>query len=260
MPQWDAKDYAKNSGAQQGWAFELMEKLDLEGDERILDIGCGNGKVTAALADRVPDGKVVGIDSSADMIGFSQESHAPYGPRLCFEVADAAALGFDGEFDIVFSNAALHWVQDHPAVIQGIARALSPGGRVLLSFGGKGNVADVIEAAHTLTRELDWAPYFEDGFFIYSFLGPEDWKPWLAEAGLEALRLELVPKDMVHTPEKFKGWLRTTWMRHTQRVPEEKREQFLDEFVEHYLDRCPPDAEGFVHTQMIRLEVEACRL
>lgn len=259
MPQWDAKDYAKNSGAQQGWAVELMGKLRLDGDERILDIGCGDGKVTVALADRVPDGAVVGIDSSNEMIGFAQESHASYGPRLAFEVGDAAELHFEREFDVVFSNAAIHWVPDHQAVVQGISRALRPGGQVLLSFGGKGNVVDLIEAAKSLTDEPAWAPYFEDASSTYTFRGPEDWTPLLTDAGLEAVRVELVPKDMVHTPDNFKGWLRTTWMLLTQRVPEENREQFLDEFVRHYLDRCPPDAEGLVHARMVRLEVEACK-
>jgi len=259
MYQWNPKDYAQNSGAQQGWAGELMERLHLSGDERILDIGCGDGKVSAALADRVPDGAVVGIDSSADMIRFAQERHASSTPRLDFEVCDAAALQFENEFDVVFSNAALHWVQDHPAVVQGIARALRPGGRVLLSMGGKGNVAEVIASTQSLAKEPDWAPYFEDAFFTYSFHAPEDYQAWLSDEGLEAVQLELVPKDMVHTRDKFTAWIRTTWIRHTQRVPEDRREQFISDLVSHYLQRCPPDSEGLVHTQMVRLEVEATK-
>ncbi len=259
MYQWNPKDYAQNSGAQRGWAVELMERLQLSGDERILDIGCGDGKVSAALADRVPDGAVVGIDSSADMIRFARESHASYGPRLIFEVCDAAALQFENEFDVVFSNAALHWVRDHPAVVQGIARALRPGGRTLLSMGGKGNVAEVIAATQSLAKAPDWAPYFKDAFFTYSFHAPEDYQAWLSDAGLEAVRLELVPKDMVHTREKFTAWIRTTWIRHTQRVPEDRREQFISDLVDHYLGRCPPDPQGLVHTHMVRLEVEATK-
>lgn len=257
MHQWDPNDYAQNSGAQQGWAEEFMERLHLTGDERILDIGCGDGKVSAALADRVPDGAVVGIDSSAEMIRFARENHASHGPRLEFEVCDAAALHFENEFDIVFSNAALHWVQDHAAVARGIARALRPGGRVLLSMGGKGNVSEVIAAVQRLTKEPPWAPYFEDAFFTYAFHAPEDYQDWLTAAGLDPVRLELAPKDMVHTREKFTGWIRTTWIRHTQRVPEDRRERFVDELVGRYLERCPPDAQGLVHSHMVRLEVEA---
>ena len=259
MYQWNPKDYAQNSGAQRGWAEDLMERLHLSGDERILDIGCGDGKISAALADHVPDGAVLGIDRSADMIRFAQERHASSTPRLDFEVCDAAALQFENEFDVVFSNAALHWVQDHPSVVQGIARALRPGGRVLLSMGGKGNVAEVIASTQSLAKAPDWAPYFEDAFFTYSFHATEDYQAWLSDEGLEAVRLELVPKDMVHTREKFTAWIRTTWIRHTQRVPEDRRERFISDLVDHYLMRCPPDPEGLVHTRMVRLEVEATK-
>lgn len=259
MHRWDPKDYAQNSGAQQGWAEDLMERLRLSGDERILDLGCGDGKVSAALADRVPDGAVLGVDSSADMIRFARENLASRAPRLNFEECDAAALHFENEFDVVFSNAALHWVQDHPAVVRGIARALRPGGRILLSMGGEGNVAEVIAATRSLTKEPAWAPYFEDAFFTYAFHGPEDYKGWFKGAGLEPVRLELVPKDMIHTREKFTAWIRTTWIRHTQRVPEDRRERFISDLVDHYLRRCPPDSEGLVHTHMVRLEVEATK-
>ena len=257
MYQWDPKDYMQNSGAQQTWAEELMDKLHLAGNERILDLGCGDGKITSALADCVPDGTVVGIDSSASMIRFAQDSHAAYGPRLKFEECDAAALHFEDEFDVIFSNAALHWVQDHPAVVQSIARALRPGGHALLSMGGQGNVAEVIAAAQSLTQEPAWAPYFEDAFFAYAFHAPEDYQQWLTGAGLKPLRLELVPKDMVHAPEKFKGWIRTTWIHYTQHVPGNLRDHFVDDLVDRYLDRRPPDPQGLIHTQMVRLEVEA---
>ena len=257
MYQWDPKDYAQNSGAQRGWAEELMEKLQLRGDERILDIGCGDGKVSAALADRVPDGTVLGIDSSADMIRFANDTYGSRAPHLVFENCDAAALHFENEFDVVFSNAALHWVQDHAAVVRGIARALRPGGRVLLSMGGKGNVTEVLAAVQSLIEEPAWAPYFKDAFFSYSFRSPEDYEARLCAEGLEPVWLNLAPKDMVHTREKFAAWIRTTWIRHAQRVPEDLRERFVSEFVDRYLERCPPDAEGLVHTHMVRLEVEA---
>lgn len=240
MYQWDPKDYARNSGAQQAWADDLMERLHLNGHERILDIGCGDGKVSASLAERVPVGTVVGIDSSAEMIRYANDTYRSRVPRLIFEECDAAKLRFENEFDVIFSNAALHWVQDHRAVVQGIARALRPGGRILLSMGGKGNVTQVIDAVQSLTEEPAWAPYFKDAFFTYSFRGPEDYRVWLTSAGFEPGRLELVPKDMVHTRDKFTAWIRTTWIRHAQRVPEDLRELFVEEFVNRCLERCPP--------------------
>ena len=111
---WDAEEYAKNSAAQLGWAQELIAKLALKGDEFILDIGCGDGKVSAELARRVPRGGVTGIDSSLDMIQKARSAF-PATANLSFALKDAREFGFESRFDVVFSNATLHWVKDHPA-------------------------------------------------------------------------------------------------------------------------------------------------
>jgi trans-aconitate methyltransferase len=169
------------------------------------------------------------------MVRFARDRFKDRFPSLSFEQADAAALRFDNEFDVIFSNAALHWVQDHVSVVQGIARALRPGGRVLLSMGGQGNVAEVIAAVQELIQQPTWAHYFKDWFFTYAFHPPKHYQEWLTGAGLEPVRLELVPKDMVHTPEKFTAWIRTTWLRYTQRVPEYLRDRFVAEFVARHL-------------------------
>ncbi|MDO9324388.1 MAG: class I SAM-dependent methyltransferase, partial [Methanoregula sp.] len=130
---WNAADYSHSSPAQQQWARELVAKLRLNGNERVLDIGCGDGKVTAAIAASVPDGTVTGIDSSPEMIRFAQE-HFPrrIHRNLTFILRDASHLDFFEEYDIVFSNAALHWIFDHKPLLSGIARSLSPGGRLLI--------------------------------------------------------------------------------------------------------------------------------
>lgn len=250
-------DYANNSGAQQAWAEELIGRLDLTGDESILDIGCGDGRMTAVLAERVPEGRVLGIDSSAEMIRFAREGFGDREPQLSFEHIDAGAIPFEDQFDLIYSNAALHHVQDHIPVVQGIAGALRKGGRCMLSMGGRGNVAETSAAVRSLIDSPPWAEYFGQEVFTYNFYGPDDYEGWLGDAGLEPLRLELVPKDMVHTREKFTAWIRTTWIRYTHRVPEDRREDFIAAIVDRYLERCAPDADGLVHTLMIRLEVEA---
>lgn len=136
---WDADDYSRNSQLQSGWAGELLGKLALQGDERILDLGCGDGRTTAILAARLPAGSAVGIDSSAEMIALAREHFpAESHPTLRFQLADAGSLPFAGAFDVVFSNAALHWVLDHRPLLAGIRRALVPGGRLLLQMGGEG--------------------------------------------------------------------------------------------------------------------------
>ena len=142
---WNAQDYAKNSQNQFQWAKELIPKLKLQGNEALLDIGCGDGKITAELARCLPDGWAVGVDSSEKMINLAQNTFPPKDyPNLTFQVMDARKLTFQSEFDMVFSNAALHWIVDQKAVLAGVQRSLKPGGRLLFQMAGKGNAKDII--------------------------------------------------------------------------------------------------------------------
>jgi len=253
---WDAADYAKNSSVQQQWARELIAKLALRGDEALLDIGCGDGTVTAEIAARLPRGSVLGVDSSADMVALAQRQF----PNLRFQHADARSLPFHDEFDIVFSNATLHWVIDHAPVLRGIHASLKPGGKTLLQMGGQGNAADVVSVMDRLIALDEWRSYFEGFSFPYGFYGPVEYSQWLRKAGLQPIRIELIPKDMVQ-PDRaaFEGWFRTTWLPYTQRVPEDKRQAFVTQLVDAYLANYPPDALGAVHVNMVRLEVEATK-
>ncbi len=126
---WNAADYHTSSPAQYQWAQELIAKLGLAGNERVLDIGCGDGKVTAEISRHLPEGKVTGVDNSPEMIRFAFD-HFPRTEyrNLTFVRMDARELSFLEEFDVVFSNAALHWIPDHKPVLTGIARSLHPGG------------------------------------------------------------------------------------------------------------------------------------
>jgi len=258
---WNADEYARSSAVQQQWAEELIRKLCLGPDERVLDIGCGDGKVTAALARQVPEGRVVGLDSSERMIEFAQRAFPPEDcPNLSFQAGDARDLPFRGEFDVVFSNAALHWVVDHEPVVRGIAAALAPGGRVLLQMGGRGNAAGVVAAVESLMQAAEWRDLFTGFEFPYGFHGPDQYRGWLAEAGLTTQRLELVPKYMVHAGrQQMAGWIRTTWLPYLQRVPEDRRPRFVEQLLDAYAAAHPPDMDGALHLDMVRLEVEATR-
>ncbi len=261
MTRWDADDYRRHSAAQQGWARELIAKLDLAGDEHVLDVGCGDGKVTAELAELLPRGAIVGIDSSPEMIGFAQEAFPPERhPRLRFELMDARALRFEQEFDVVFSNATLHWVIDHRPVLAGLARALVGGGRVFLQMGGRGNATGVVEVMHGLIAEAGWRTHFEGFEFPYGFHGSEEYRAWLEEAGLQPIRAELLPRDMTYRDRAgLAGWVRTTWLPYLDRVPEPRRPALVDEVVSRYLELHPPDTDGVVHVAMVRLEIEALK-
>jgi trans-aconitate methyltransferase len=258
---WNADEYARHSKAQQVWARELIAKLHLLGSENVLDIGCGDGKVTAEIAQAIPTGSILGVDSSTSMIELAQQKFsADRYANLNFQIADARALPFDQEFDIVFSNAALHWIRDHKTVLDGIYKSLRSDGRILLQMGGRGNAAGILSVLEDMINKVSWADYFNDFDFPYGFHNDRDYKIWLKKAGFHSIRADLIPKDMAHNgTAELVGWIETTWLPYTQRIPESQRDTFIGELVENYLQLYPPDKNNVIHVQMVRLEVEAIK-
>jgi len=217
--------------------------------------------MTAEIAGLAPSGKVVGVDKSGEMIAFARGrfSEAEFS-NLSFQQADAAALPFVAEFDVIFSNAALHWVRGHRPVLAGIARGLKSGGRCVLQMGGRGNGADVIRAFDGCRAHPRWRAVTADLEFPYGFYGPQEYREWLAEAGLSADEVKLIGKDMVHdTRETFVGWLRTAWMPYYADVPKDGVDEFLQEVSGKFLEIHPQDELGRVHVPMVRLQVMAHR-
>lgn len=259
--QWNPAEYAANSAVQQGWARELIAKLKLHGDERILDVGCGDGKITAELARAVPRGSVVGTDTSAEMIAFAQGTFpASEISNLKFQISDARKISFKTKFDLVFSNAALHWVDDHEAILRGAASALKTGGRLVVSCGGKGNAHDVFLALRPEMRLKRWREFFRRMPMPYYFYAPTDYEKWLPKFGFKIQTLKLAPKDATYAgAEGFATWLRTTWLPFVQRVPENMREEFIAAVTRRYVARHPPDGAGQVRVRMVRLEIEAVK-
>ena len=259
---WDAADYAQHSNEQFKWASELAEKLHLRGNETVLDIGCGDGKVTAAIAARLPNGRIVGIDSSPEMIELAVRHKAEAGwPHLMFELLDVRDMEYVEWFDVAFSNAVLHWIKEHLQMLQRVRNALKKGGSLLFQMGGRGNAREIVRVLDELMKTTKWSPFFSDFTFPYGFYGVDEYERWIAEAGFKIRRGELIPKDMKHKgKDGFAGWIRSTWLPYLSRVPEQMKEEFIEDILEAYLVRHPPDEEGLVHVDMVRLEVEAFKL
>ena len=169
--EFDGEKYAKASAHQKEWGARLIAQLDLQGTERILDLGCGDGTLSAQIADLVPDGEVVGIDASRGMI----EAARPKARKnLRFVLMDIDELNYVDQFDVVFSNAALHWIKDHRRLLRNVGRALLKGGRLRFNFAGQGNCSHFF----SVVREAMAAEEFEgllDGF---------DW-PWFMPSAEE---------------------------------------------------------------------------
>jgi trans-aconitate 2-methyltransferase len=261
-PKWNAADYAANSVVQQSWARELIAKLNLRGDEHILDVGCGDGKVTAEIAHALPEGFVVGTDASPQMIAFAKKTFpAEKFPNLKFQVMDARKIKFAQLFDVIFSNAALHWVDDHEKILRGVAAVLKSDGRLVVSCGGKGNAQAVFIALRPEMRLKRWRDFFRKMPTPYFFYAPEDYKKWLPKFGFKIQKLKLAPKDATYEgAEGFATWLRTTWIPYIQRVPENLREEFIAAVTQRYVAKHPADADGKVYVKMVRLEIDAIKV
>lgn len=252
--QWNPADYARHSRGQELWARELLSSLNMQPHQSILDVGCGDGRMTSEIAKLVPAGRAVGIDRSPEMVEFvAQHFPASRFPNLSFQTVDAAALSFRGEFDVAYSSVALHWVRDHRSVLAGIARSLRPGGRSVLQMGGQGNGIEVIEAFEEAGGQLSEFPY--------TFHADQEYRGLLEEAGLVVDSAELVPKDMVHlTRQAFTGWIRTAWLPYHQHISAGQKSAFHESVTDRFAEAHPPDAGGAFHVRMVRLQVRARKL
>ena len=174
---WNSELYQSSHSFVWQYGRDLLVLLNAQPGERILDVGCGTGQLTAEIAQF--GAEVVGIDSSPDMIATARNNF----PRLRFEVADVTALSFANEFDVVVSNAALHWVRDQPAAIASIARALKPRGRLVFEMGGRGNLQHLLDAVYQALRTLGVAD--PEQLLPWSFPSIGEHAPLLEAHGLE---------------------------------------------------------------------------
>ena len=257
---WDPVEYNRHSSMQAGFAEGLLDRLSITGSERLLDIGCGDGKITAHLSCRLPRGAVCGIDLSPEMVSFARRSfpESAY-PNLTFQVADAARLPFRERFDWVVSFAALHWIHDHHPVLSGIAHSLLPGGRLLVQCGGHGNGGPLFDLAGDIIRSPRWQSYFTAFSFPWRFYSATEYETLVRDAGLVPARVEVVLREARHLGRAgFAGWMRSTWIPYLQRLPVELWDVFIAEVTDRYLAACPIQ-DGLIRVPMMRLEVEASK-
>src|SRR4051794_18927184 len=185
---WDANTYHRVSGPHVEWAAAVLDRLELEGDETVLDAGCGSGRVTRVLLERLPHGRVIAVDASPDMVARAREELA--GEAVDVRQADLATLTLDeGEHvDAVFSNATFHWIADHDALFARLAAALRPGGRVSVQCGGEGNVAGVQAQALRAAGDAGLGGRFADWHGPWNFAGPRQTEARLRAAGFDDVR------------------------------------------------------------------------
>src|SRR5215813_15257968 len=185
MTEWNASEYAERSGLQKAMAEDVLASLDLEGAERVLDIGCGDGKITAEIAARVPQSEVVGVDASRDMIAFASSHFGPtVRPNLRFEVADARVLPFQNEFNRIVSFNALHWIPEQDEALRSIRSAVTDDGQALLRLVPKGARKSLETVIEETRRSARWITYFREFHDPYLHLTPEEYAAAAERNGL----------------------------------------------------------------------------
>lgn len=236
MTEWHASEYARHSSLQQAMAEEVLGLLTLKGTERVLDIGCGDGRITAEVAARVPRGSVLGVDPSQDMIAFAKSHFAPPAhANLIFQVADARRLPFRNEFDLVVSFNALHWVPEQREALASIHASLTLNGRALLRLvpdGPRKCLEDVIEEVRLRAR---WAPYFPDFQRPYVHFTPEAYRQLAEHCGFQVLQIAVADKAWdFKTREAFVAFGLATFAEWTRCLPENTWPAFVAEVLDLY--------------------------
>ena len=225
--EWDGASYDRISTTMEKLGLEVLDRLELRGDEAVLDAGCGSGRITQALIERLPRGRVIAIDESPSMIAAARER---LGPDADLRVGDLLELELDEPVDAILSTATFHWIKDHERLFARLHAALSPGGRLLAQCGGEGNI-DILRgrAREVLARE-PYAEHFAGWQAPWNYAGPAITQERLLAAGFQTAECWLAPAP--REPEDPRAFLSTIVLGpHVQQLPEPLREPFMDDVL-----------------------------
>jgi trans-aconitate 2-methyltransferase len=225
---WDAVTYDRVADPQEEWAREVIDRLGLREDETVLDAGCGTGRVTRLLVERLPRGRVIGVDSSAAMI---DKARASLGGAVELIVCDLLDLELEGQVDAVFSNATFHWILDHRRLFERLHAALRPGGRLEAQCGGIGNVEEFLNSVESVNGDERFAPYVRGITSAWNFASPGDTEVRLRAAGFEVRRCWLQEKPT--QPREPRAYLESICLgAHLERLPESLHEPYVHAVLE----------------------------
>ncbi len=226
--EWDAETYDAISDPQFQWGMEVLERLELRGDETVVDAGCGSGRVTERLAKRLPDGKLIAVDGSEAMIAKARER---LGDDTTYLVSDLSELALPQPVDLVFSTATFHWIVDHDRLFARLRENLVLGGRLVAQCGGEGNVAGHARAIAAAAARPEFAPHFAGMEAMWNFAAAEPTGEKLRRAGFSPARCWLEPKP--YTPvDPLRFTMTVTLGPHLARLPEELRQPYAEAVLE----------------------------
>jgi len=224
---WDADTYDRVADPQEEWGREVLARLVLEGDETVLDAGCGSGRVTRLLLERLPRGRVIGVDASPSMIERARENLAAGGDRVELRVGDLLQLEPDPPADAVFSNATFHWILDHERLFERLFAALRPGGVLEAQCGGQGNIAEWKRAIEATEGDERFSSYLRGMPDTHNFASVGDTRARLERAGFEVGDVWLENREV--QPREPAAFARAVGLsKHLALLPADLHERFAD--------------------------------
>lgn len=239
---WDAGAYDRLSDPQYAWGQRVIGRLELRGDETVLDAGCGTGRLTALLLERLPHGRVIAVDRSPAMLAAARSNLAAAGRRVAYLCADLQAIVLGRPVDAIFSTATFHWILDHPRLFRALAGVLIPGGRLEAQCGGGPNLARLRARVEGLVKQEPFATFFQGWREPWRFSWPAEAAEQLERAGFGevATSLEAAPTSF-DSAGAFGRFLRQVvlWPQ-LERLPERLREPFMGSLVAQAAGDDPP--------------------
>ena len=253
---WDAARYHQVARPHAAWGASVLDRLELDGDELVLDAGCGSGRVTAQLLERLPRGRVVAADHSPAMLAEARNSLAAYRNRVSFLHADLQEIDqvLREPVDLIFSTAAFHWIADHRRLFRALRTVLKPGGRLVAQFGGGSNLARFMRAADDVAARPAFAACFGDRNLWRFYYTPEETRARLLEAGFNTATawLEPSPQTFAHRAALADFCRGVVLSQHVAALPEALRQDFLQQVIDEVVRR-----EGSPTLDYVRLNLDA---
>ena len=245
MPrEWDASSYHRVAAPQTAWGRRVLSRLSVQGDERVIDAGCGTGRLTGELMARLQQGRLIAIDRSWNMLITARANLRPtFGSRVTYVQVDLPRLPFTQWADLVFSTATFHWIADHNALFQGIFAALRRGGRLFAQCGGGPNLAAAHALAERVMHREPFAAYFSDWAGVWEFANAEVTAERLAVAGFTQIVTGLEPAPTTLADEaSYREFVTTViYNPHLARIQAGPlRLQFIDEITTLAAQTDPP--------------------
>lgn len=224
----DGASYDRISGPQQALGLEVLARLELSGDEVVLDAGCGSGRITEALARRLPNGRVIAVDESPSMV---EAARRRLGPGADVRVADLLELELEEPVDAALSTATFHWIPDHEALFRRLRAALRPGGRLVAQCGGHGNIDGLRGSAQAILSREPYAEHFRGWRAPWNYAEPQATSERLLAAGFSSAGCWLAPAPQ--QPEHAREFLATVIFEpHLRVLGEPLGERFIEELIE----------------------------